>query len=361
MTSLARATVIPFGPQHAAFLEPLNVRLVLEEEKVVGAELNQGYNHRGMEYALSLDYKKSQYLCERVCGICSYHHSSCYCQGLEALYGVEVPMRARLIRTIMMECQRLTSHLLALGHIAEAVGYENLFMQCFRERELIMTLVNRLSGNRVHYSMNVIGGVKRDIGPEQVKDVEVTMKEVRPRLEELQRVFRRDSTLGKRTHGVGRFPRPAAEGWATVGPVSRASGIPRDIRQDGFAAYSEVRFTPIVREEADVYARMMVRMDECLQSVDIIEECLPLLPDGPAAVQVKGHPTGEAFSRVEAPRGELMYYIRAKGALELDRIKLRTPALMNVPALLAMLPGCQLADVPGIVVSVDPCICCTDR
>ena len=182
-------------------------------------------------------------------------------------------------------------------------------MQCFRERELIMTLVNRLSGNRVHYSMNVIGGVKRDIGPEQVKDVEVTMKEVRPRLEELQRVFRRDSTLGKRTHGVGRFPRPAAESWATVGPVSRASGIPRDIRQDGFAAYSEVRFTPIVREEADVYARMMVRMDECLQSVDIIEECLPLLPDGPAAVQVKGHPTGEAFSRVEAPRGELMYYI----------------------------------------------------
>ncbi len=358
---MARATVIPFGPQHAAFLEPLNVKLTLDEEKVVGAELTIGYNHRGMEHALSLDYKKSQYICERVCGICSYHHSSVYCQAMEALYGVEAPERAKIIRTIMMECQRLTSHLLALGHMAEAVGYENLFMQCFREREYIMMLVNRISGNRVHYSMNVIGGVKRDLAPDQIKDVEGTMATVRPKLEELERVFRRDSTLGKRTRGIGVLPKQAAAGWGTVGPVSRASGLPQDTRQDGFAAYSMVRFVPIVRESADCYARMMNRMDECLQSVDIIEQCLPLMREGPVTVPAKGHPRGEALSRGEAPRGELVYYVRAKGALALDRIKLRTPALMNVPALTAMLPGCQLADVPTIVVSVDPCICCTDR
>ena len=358
---MARATVIPFGPQHAAFLEPMNVKLVLDEEKVVGAELNLGYNHRGMEHALSLDYKKSQYICERVCGICSYHHSSVYCQAMEALYGIEAPERAKVIRTILMECQRLTSHLLALGHIAEAVGYENLFMQCFREREDIMMLVNRLSGNRVHYSMNFIGGVKRDLTPEQEKDVGRTMATVRPKLAELQRVFRRDSTLGKRTKGIGLLPKRAAEGWGTVGPVSRASGVPQDTRQDGFAAYSSIRFEPVVRESADCYARMMNRMDECLQSVDIIEECLPLLREGPVAVPAKGHPSGETIARVEAPRGELVYYIMAKGALALDRIKLRTPALMNVSALQAMLPGCQVADVPTIVVSVDPCICCTDR
>jgi ech hydrogenase subunit E len=358
---MAKATVIPFGPQHAAFLEPLNVKLILEEEKVVGAELNQGYNHRGMEYALSLDYKKSQYLAERVCGICSFHHSSAYCQGVEMIYKAEVPERAKLIRTILMECQRLTSHLLALGHIAEAVGYENLFMQCFREREFVMMLVNRISGNRVHYSVNVVGGVKRDLTPELVTDIEVTMGLLRPRLEELQRIFKRDSTLGKRTKGVGTLPRQAAAEWGVVGPVSRASGIAQDTRQDGFAAYSMIKFAPVVREEGDCYARMVVRMDECVQAVDIIEECLPLLKDGPVAVQIKGHPTGESFSRVEAPRGELMYYIKAKGTLALDRIKLRTPAIMNVQALLAMLPGCQLADVPTITVSVDPCICCTDR
>ncbi len=358
---MAKATIIPFGPQHAAFLEPLNVKLTLEEEKVVGAELNQGYNHRGMEYALSLDYRKSQYLAERVCGICSYHHSSAYCQGVEMIYNADVPERAKIIRTILMECQRLTSHLLALGHIAEAVGYENLFMQCFREREYVMTLVNRISGNRVHYSVNVVGGVKRDLTPELVKDIESTVGMLRPRLEELQRIFKKDSTLSKRTKGVGRLPRPVAAEWGVVGPVSRASGIAQDIRQDGFAAYSMVKFAPVVREEGDCYARMVVRIDECVQAVDIIEECLPLLQDGPVAVQLKGHPTGESFSRVEAPRGELVYYIKAKGSLALDRIKLRTPAFMNVQALLAMLPGCQLADVPTITVSVDPCICCTDR
>ncbi|MBI0584566.1 MAG: nickel-dependent hydrogenase large subunit [Methanomassiliicoccus sp.] len=358
---MAKATIIPIGPQHAAFLEPLNVRLTLDEETVVGAELNQGYNHRGMEYALSLDHKKSQYLAERVCGICSFHHSSAYCQGMEMIYGIEVPERAKLIRTIMMECQRLTSHLLALGHIAESVGYENLFMQCFREREYVMMLVNRLSGNRVHYSMNVVGGVKRDLTPEAVKDVQDTMDQLRPRLEELHRIFGRDSTLSKRTKGVGKLSRQEAWEWGTVGPVSRASGIPQDIRQDGFAAYSMLKFSPVVREEGDSYARMMVRMDECLRSVDIIEQCLPLLTDGPVALQVKGHPSGEAFSRVEAPRGELMYYIRGKGTLALERIKLRTPALMNVAAILSMMPGCQLADVPTITVSVDPCICCTDR
>jgi ech hydrogenase subunit E len=358
---MARATIIPVGPQHAAFLEPLNVMLTLDEETVVKAELNQGYNHRGMEYALALDYRKSQYLAERVCGICSFHHSSAYCQGLEMIYGLEVPERARLVRVILMECQRLTSHLLALGHIAEAVGYENLFMQCFREREFVMMLVNRLSGNRVHYSMNVVGGIKRDLSLEGAKDVQNTMSELRPRLEDLQRVFGRDSTLSKRTKGVGLLTAAEGREWGTVGPVSRASGIGQDIRQDGFAAYSMVKFRPVVREEGDSYARIMVRMDECLQAVDIIEQCLPLLRDGPVAMQAKGHPTGEAFSRVEAPRGELMYYIKARGKLELERTKLRTPALMNVAALLAMLPGCQLADVPTITVSVDPCICCTDR
>ena len=188
------------------------------------------------------------------------------------------------------------------------------------------------------------------------------MDVLRPRLEELQRVFKKDSTLGKRTRGVGQVPPPGGERTGARSgrcPGPRAS--PRTSGQDGFAAYSMVKFAPVVREEGDCYARMVVRMDECVQAVDIIEQCLPLLKDGPVAVQLKGHPTGESFSRVEAPRGELLYYIKAKGTLDLERIKLRTPAFMNVQALLAMLPGCQLADVPTITVSVDPCICCTDR
>lgn len=358
---MVRESIIPFGPQHPVFLEPMNFRLRLDGERVVGADLNLGYNHRGMEYALALDYKKSQYLVERVCGICSCHHSSVYCQALEALYDIEAPERARLVRTILMECQRLTSHLLNLGHIAEAVGFENLFMQCMRERELVMRLVNRVSGNRVHYSINVVGGIKRDLDPAAEREVADTMALLRPRLEELHRIFARDSTLAKRTKGVGVLSPADARSWCTVGPVARACGIARDIRQDGFAAYDLLSFRPVVREEGDCHARAMVRMDECLQAVDLIEQCLPLLREGPAAVQVKGHPSGEACSRVEAPRGELLYYLRAKGKLQLDRIKLRTPSLVNVPATQAMLSGAYLADVGVIAVSVDPCICCTDR
>lgn len=358
---MSRSTIIPFGPQHPAFLEPLNVSLTLDEERVAGAVLNLGYNHRGMEYALSLDYKKTQYLAERVCGICSDHHASAYCQAMEAVYGVEVPERARIIRSIMMECQRLTSHLLALGHIAEAVGYENLFMQCFREREMVMRLVNEISGNRVHYSINVIGGVKRDIDAVMERRTAEVMKELRPRLEELRGVFASDRTFGKRTRGIGKLTYKQARDWCTVGPVARASGLAQDVREDGFDAYGMLHLRPVVRSEGDCYARTMVRMDECLVSVDLIEECLSLLRSGPVAVDVKGHPTGEAFGRVEAPRGELVYYVKAVGKLQLDRIKLRTPAFVNVPAVQVMLPGSRLADVATITVSVDPCICCTDR
>jgi len=358
---MVRESIIPFGPQHTAFLEPLNLRLRLDGERVAGADINLGYNHRGMEHALSLDYKKSQYLVERVCGICSYHHASAYCQAMEQMYGIEIPERAQIIRTIMMECQRLTSHLLALGHIAEAVGYESLFMTCFREREHVMRLVNRVSGNRVHYSINVIGGLKRDLDAELERDIADTMALLRPRLDDLRRVFAKDATLGARTRGIGVLTNEEARDWCVVGPVGRASGVVRDIRQDGFAAYDRLTFWPIVREEGDCYARAMVRMDECLQAVDLIEEALPLLREGPVAVQVKGHPQGEVFSRVEAPRGELMYYVKAKGKLQLERIKLRTPAFVNVPAIQAMLENAYLADVGVITVSVDPCICCTDR
>ena len=358
---MSRSTIIPFGPQHPAFLEPLNVSLKLDGETVTGAVLNLGYNHRGMEHALSLDYKKTQYLAERVCGICSNHHASAYCQAMESIYGVEIPERARLIRSIMMECQRLTSHLLALGHIAEAVGYENLFMQCFRERELVMRLVNEISGNRVHYSINVIGGVKRDLDASMEKRAAEAMTKLRPKLDELRGIFARDSTLSKRTKGVGKLTETQARDWCTVGPVARASGIWEDVREDSFAAYGMLHLRPVVRAEGDCYARTMVRMDECLRSVDLIEECLSLLREGPVAVDVKGHPTGEGLGRVEAPRGELVYYVKAVGKLQLDRIKIRTPAFVNVPPVQVLLLGCQLADVAVITVSLDPCICCTDR
>ena len=355
--------IVPYGPQHAAFLEPFNLRLTVEEEVVVGAELNFGYNHRGMEHALAQDYKRTQLLAERVCGICSYHHASVYCQTMETMYGVTISDRAKMVRLIMMECQRLTSHLLALGHIAETIGYENLFMQFFREREGVMQLVNRISGGRVHYSMNAIGGLRKDVSYEQLQDIEATMDRLEPKFLELQRIVRKDLTLRRRLRGIGLLTKKDAMDWCTVGPTSRGSGLPHDVRLTGYGGYGleGIRFRPVYYEEGDCYARTMVRMDEVVQAVDLIRQALGSIRDGPVQTPVKGHPNGEAYGRVEAPRGELLYYVRANGTTMLDRIKLRTPALVNIPALTAMVPGCRFADVAVITVSVDPCVCCTDR
>ena len=360
---MSRVSVIPFGPQHSSFLEPMNLKLVMEEETVVGATINIGYNHRGMEYAMAQDYKRTVFLCERICGICSFHHSSAYVQAMENAFAVKVTDRANLVRTIMMECQRLTSHLLALGHTAEALGYENLFMQFFREREDIMMLVNRVSGNRVHYSMNAIGGLRKDITYEQLQDIEKTMDIMEPKFLELQKVIRTDSTYRKRTRGIGLLKKEDAESYCVVGPVGRGSGMPHDIRLTGFAGYGVdgMKFKPVVHEEGDVYARNMVRMDEVVQSVDLIRQALNLIRDEPFLTPAKGHPNAEGVGRVEAPRGELYYYVKGKGVQKLDCLKVRTPAFVNIPAIAAMIGGAQLCDVAPIAVSVDPCICCCDR
>ncbi len=355
---MSRTTLIPFGPQHPAFLEPLNLSLKLSEETVIGAEINYGYNHRGLEKALTSDFRRSIYMCERVCGICSFFHSTAYCQSLESLFQAEVPERARYIRTIMMESQRLTSHLLALGHTAEAIGYESLFMQLFRERESIMRMVNDISGNRVHYSMNTIGGVRRDISAEQQADVITKLDDLEVRFQELAEIFEKDPTIRARTVGKGVLTEEMARNYGVVGPVARASGLAQDLRD----TYSQgLNFHLVVREEGDAYARSMVRVEEVLRSIDLIRQTVSELPGGPLQAPVKGNPRGEAFTRLEAPRGELLYYVKAKGTADLERIKIKTPAFVNVAALSAMVPGCEMADIPVITVSVDPCICCTER
>ncbi|MCU0862027.1 MAG: nickel-dependent hydrogenase large subunit [Methanomassiliicoccales archaeon] len=360
---MPRTSTIPFGPQHPSFLEPLHLRVRLEEEKVAGVDLSLGYNHRGIEYAMEKDWKRNFFLSERVCGICSFHHSTTYAQALEMVTGVQPTERARLLRTVLLEVQRVTSHTLALGHIAEAMGYENLFMHFFREREEYMRIANEISGNRVHYCMNWLGGVRRDISPEAAREVSRRMEASLPRLRDLADVVRKDSTWLKRTKGVGSLSKAQAEDWAVVGPVARASGISYDVRLTGNAAYSldGIKFKPIWREEGDSWARCMVRMDETLQSVEVCLQALSLLKEGPVASPFKGNPSGEGFSRNEAPRGELMYWVKANGTAGLDRVQVRTPAFVNIPPLGEMLQGEQFANVPVIVVSVDPCICCTDR
>ncbi len=356
-------TIIPFGPQHPVLPEPIHLKLAVENETVVEAIPALGYVHRGLEMLVDKrDYHQMIYVVERVCGICSCIHGMCYCEALEKLMGVEVPQRAKYLRIIWSELHRIHSHLLWLGLFADAFGFESLFMQFWKLREKFMDLNEATAGNRVILSVNVVGGVRRDISPEHLKWIldEVTVLETE--MARLSKTILDDYTVKKRTVGVGVLTGEQALQLGAVGPTQRGSGVAQDSRQLGYEAISELDFEPITVPDGDSWARGKVRFLEVIQAGNLIRQAIGKLPQGElAAPRPKGNPKGEAVCRVEQPRGEMFYYLRGNGTKYLERCRIRTPTFANVPPLLAMLPGIQLADVPVVVLSIDPCISCTER
>jgi Ni,Fe-hydrogenase III large subunit len=354
---------IPVGPYHIALEEPYKIEVQCEGEKVIGASLKVGFNFRGIEWlAQRRNITKSIALLERVCGICSNVHSMTYCMALERIGSIEVPERAQYVRVITAELERLHSHLLWAGVAAELIGFETLFMHCFRLRERVMDLLEGISGNRVNYSMNRIGGVNRDI--EQPEVVLKGVHEIRDAVvSRVIPVFTTDRTVAARCRGVGVLTRDDAIAYGAVGPVARASGVDMDLRRDNpYMAYGSLKFKVHTLTEGDVYARVVVRALEILESCGIVEQALDQMPDGPLHVgDVYAVPPGDAVARVEAPRGEVFYYIASDGSDIPVRVKVRTPSFANIPTVAAMVKGNEFSDVPLIQAAVDPCYSCTDR
>jgi ech hydrogenase subunit E len=356
-------SIIPFGPQHPVLPEPVNLRLEMEDETVISAIPVIGYVHRGIEKAAELnDFRYNVFLMERVCGICSFTHAWNYCQGVETIMGIQIPDRANYLRVVYSEFGRLHSHMLWLGLFADAFGYESLFMQCWRARETIMDINEMIAGHRVIQSTCTIGGLRRDIDAEMTKKVTERLTIFKEIVDtSIVKTMISDTTIKQRTVGIGILTKEQAQTTGAVGPMARASNLAIDIRQTGYGAYGKLGFSPIIEKDSDCYARIMVRMREVYQSIELIQNALRLAPAGEVAVKVTGFPSGESMFRTEQPRGELLYYIKGNGTKNLERLKVRTPTFANIPPLLAMLPGCQLADVPIIVLSIDPCISCTER
>lgn len=357
-------TVVQFGPQHPVWIEPLRLKLILDGEVVKDAELEAGYVHRGLEKKFEWDYNKAAYLSERVCGICTQHHSTCYCLAVEDMMGLEAPRRAAIIRTIMLELERLHSHLLAIGLTLEAIGFENLFMQSFKDRELVLDVFERTTGNRVLHGINIVGGVTRNIGPEMAKEISSFCEVMEKRCHDLEKMVVSSYTIRQRMQGVGVMSQKLAEDLSVVGPVARGSNVPYDVRAVApYLLYKEIKVTPVVEKGGDCWARTMVRVRELFQSIDIIRQCLPLLDGAPDELFAKSRslPDGENFTRVEAPRGELFYFVRGKKSKELDRVKIRTPTYANGIGIVPLIKGEQLADVGLITITFDPCIGCFDR
>jgi ech hydrogenase subunit E len=359
---MGNRTVVPFGPQHPVLPEPIHLDLVLEDEKVVEAIPKIGFVHRGFEKLVEkMDFNELVYVADRICGICAFIHSMAYCQGVERVMGVEIPPRAVYLRTIWSELARLSSHLLWMGLMADAFGFESLFMDCFRLREKVVDMLEEMTGGRIILGVCKVGGVRRDVTDETMKAIVARVNDLAKLMRRTADVFLRDDSVKHRLVGVGVITREEAHELGCVGPMMRASGIAKDTRTLGYAAYGELDFEPLVATSGDSYARCEVRIGELFQAVDLVNQAAAKIPPGEVAVKVSGYPDGEYHSRCEQPRGEVIHYVKGDGTRYLRRYRVRTPTFANVPALVKMLQGCELADVPVLVLTIDPCISCTER
>jgi len=356
-------TVVSFGPQHPVLPEPVHLDLVLDDEKVVEARPSIGFIHRGLEkLAEKKEFTDFTYVAERICGICSFIHGQTYCQAIEGLMKIEAPPRAQYLRTIWGELSRIHSHLLWLGLMADAMGFESLFMHTWRLREKILDVIEATTGGRVIFGSCKIGGVRRDIDADAARLVLDTLKNMEDEIRQVTHVFITDRSVKARLCGVGVLSTQDAYDMGTVGPVLRASGVAMDTRNLGYAAFGDIQVEPVVRTDGDCYARCDVRCQELFQSFDIIRQAFDRMPPGEIAVpKISGLPEGELFMRTEQPRGEVVYYVKGNGTKFLQRFRVRTPTFANLPALLKVLQGCDLADVPVLVLTIDPCISCTER
>ncbi|MCM8816917.1 MAG: nickel-dependent hydrogenase large subunit [Candidatus Omnitrophica bacterium] len=355
---------IPIGPQHPALKEPISLRITVEGEVIKDADVRLGYNHRGIEkLAESRTYVQNIYLMERICGICSHSHTTCFVQGVESLCGLEVPKRGLFIRMLVCELERIHSHYLWLGVAAHEAGFDSLFMYTWRDREVVMDLLEIISGNRVHYAINTIGGVRRDLSEVQKEKILEGIQFLKKRMEYYTNLGTTEPSFVARVSGVGILPKEKAMSLCAVGPTLRASGIASDIRKDDpYAAYDEIPFSVCTATSCDVLGRVVVRIKETMESIKIVEYLVKNLPSGEIKVRApRKVKEGEAVSRYEAPRGENIHYIKSNGTDKPERVKVRAPTLANYPATIEMLKSGFIADIPLIFAAIDPCICCAER
>jgi len=361
--SLMPRTIVPIGPYHPLQEEPEFFRLTVEGEKVVDIDVQVGYNHRGIEKLSEMKtFDQSTFVVERICGICSTSHPFAFCNAVEDVDQVEIPERAKYIRTIIAEGERVHSHLLWLGLAGHFLAYNTVFMWAWKLREEILDVMEILSGNRNNYGMFKPGGVRRDIKSEDIPGVLKKVDSILPTLDMLRKAVMDDPVLAARTKGIGILSKAEALNYGALGPTARASGVARDVRKDSpYAAYDQVEWNMIVTQNGDVFDKLVIRVLEMYESVKILKYCLTKLPPGEIDAKIKIIPPGEGIGTHEAPRGETFHYVRSDGSNRPVRHKVRAPTFMNLPTYKSTIVGETLSDATIILAAIDPCYCCTER
>ena len=359
-------TEVPMGPLHITSDEPGHFRLFVEGEEIIDADYRLFYVHRGMEKVAEsrLNYDAVTFLADRICGICGNAHSVAYAEAVEHAQGIEVPVRGQYIRAILLEVERLHSHLLNLGLVCHYCGFDTGFQHFFRVREKTMDLAVLLTGARKTYGLNLIGGVRRDILDAQKVATIKYVREIRNEVEALVDMLVSTANFESRTAGVGRLDPAVARDYSPVGPCVRGSGIARDVRFDhpfdGYKYLSGMKARS--HDGCDVQSRTLVRVEEFMDSLTMIEQLLDGAPAGPVLTEDWRYtPHKFALGYTEAPRGEDMHWAQVGDNQKCYRWRAKAATYSNWPILRYMFRGNTVADAAIIVGSMDPCYSCTDR
>ena len=360
-------TEMPMGPLHITSDEPGHFRLFVEGEEIVDADYRLFYVHRGMEKVAEarLDYDAVTFLADRICGICGCAHSVAYAEAVESAQGIVVPERAQFIRAIVLEVERLHSHLLNLGLVCHFCGFDTGFQHFFRVREKSMDLAELLTGHRKTYGLNLIGGVRRDILAEQHLETVRLVGELRAEVQGLVEELLSTPNFLVRTEGVGILDKRVARAFSPLGPCVRGSGFARDARFDHpFDGYKSLQGTFKARSHdgCDVKSRTLVRIEEFLDSLDMIEALMTNAPAGPILTEDWTYtPHKFGIGVTEAPRGEDVHWAMTGDNQKCYRWRAKAATYSNWPVLRYMFRGNTISDAALIVGSIDPCYSCTDR
>ena len=345
--------------------EPGHFRLFVDGENIIDADYRLFYVHRGMEKLAEtrMGYNEVTFLSDRVCGICGFAHSTAYTTSVENAMGIQVPERAQMIRAILLEVERLHSHLLNLGLACHFTGFDSGFMQFFRVRETSMKMAEILTGARKTYGLNLIGGIRRDLLKDDMIQTRQLAQQMRREVQELVDVLLSTPNMEQRTVGIGRLDPEIARDFSNVGPMVRASGHARDTRADHpFVGYGLLPMEVHSEQGCDVISRLKVRINEVYTALNMIDYGLDNLPGGPLMVEGFTYiPHRFALGFAEAPRGDDIHWSMTGDNQKLYRWRCRAATYANWPTLRYMLRGNTVSDAPLIIGSLDPCYSCTDR
>jgi NADH-quinone oxidoreductase subunit D len=363
----AKELEINMGPQHPATHGVLRLVLRLDGEKIVGTRPVVGYLHRGVEkLSEHQPYPRILPLTDRLDYVAAFAENISYVGAVEKLLGIEVPPRARYMRVILLELQRIGSHLLWLATHALDIGAMTVFLYAFREREKVLDLFEHYCGARLTYSAARIGGMPEEFPDDWEDGCRRLLAELPQRLAEYEQLLTENRIWRQRTEGIGVIDADTALGLGLTGPSLRGSGIDYDVRKHvPYEAYDELDFDIPIGEQGDTYDRYLVRMEEFRQSARLIEQAFDRLPDGPIQAKVPRRikpPEGaEAYHMTESPRGEMSVYLIADGTDKPARCRFRSPSFNNLQGLPFMADGHLVADVVALIGTLDIVLGCIDR